>query len=97
MWSSFGSAPEARALKPIPGTRVVFLPQSGEAADVTSANELYEAVIPADADDCPPPEFRGADGYYHTNDLFEKCFDGWTYRGRAGDWIKLLGGFCDTK
>ncbi|EJF57818.1 acetyl-CoA synthetase-like protein [Dichomitus squalens] len=37
------------------------------------------------------------DGYYHSNDLFEPLEDGWIYRGRAGDWIKTLGGFCDTK
>ena len=97
MWSRLGTDAEARALRPIRGARAVFLPQSGEAANVSGEQELYELVVPQDADDCPPAEFCAADGYYHTQDLFEKSFDGWVYRGRAGDWIKVLGGFVDTK
>ncbi|KAH9917682.1 acetyl-CoA synthetase-like protein [Epithele typhae] len=98
MWSRLGSAPADRAMRPIRGTRPVFLPQTAEASSVDAKGvELFECAIPADAEDCPPGDFCGADGFYHTGDLFERRFDGWVYRGRAGDWIRLQRGFCDTK
>lgn len=96
--SRYGNDAADRALRPIPGVSVTFLPQSGDNTSVgVHEGELYEAVVPPGTDDCPPPSLCEADGYYHTGDLFERSFDGWVYRGRAGDWIKILPGFCDTK
>lgn len=94
--SRVGLDPSARLLRPVRGANPAFLPYKDK--DSGSADsDLYEVVVPADADDCPPPSLVAADGYYHSNDIFEKVEDGWVYRGRAGDWIKVLGGFVDTK
>ena len=88
-----GADASSRLLRPIEGANPVFLPyESNE-----SGAQLFEVVVPADADDCPPPTYVREDGYYHTNDLFEKVEDGYVYRGRAGDWIKTVEGFVDTK
>ncbi|CDO77060.1 hypothetical protein BN946_scf184473.g4 [Trametes cinnabarina] len=87
--------PTTRVLRPIPGAEPVFLPYN--ASDDSSGVQLYELVVPSGADCCPPPALCAADGYYHSNDLFERVHDGWVYRGRAGDWIKVVSGFCDTK
>jgi hypothetical protein len=67
---------------------------------------LYELVLPPDAPDGPHESMYDADGWYHTNDLFElveqgkarqgEKGDGWVYRGRANDWIKTNQGFIDT-
>ncbi|KAI8989116.1 acetyl-CoA synthetase-like protein [Trametes punicea] len=88
--------PPSRVLRPIPASSAVFLPRN-TSEDGASGPQLYEVVVPLGADDCPPAEFCEADGYYHTKDLFERVDDGWVYRGRAGDWIKVVSGFCDTK
>ncbi|KAI0720832.1 acetyl-CoA synthetase-like protein [Cerioporus squamosus] len=90
------STTESPILYPIAGANPVFLPHQDQDKSADGV-QLYEVVVPSTADDCPPPEMCGEDGYYHTNDLFEKVGDGWVYRGRGGDWIKILGGFCDTK
>ncbi|OSD01388.1 acetyl-CoA synthetase-like protein [Trametes coccinea BRFM310] len=90
--------PATRVLRPIDGASPVFLPYNASEDGSDGGLQLHELVVPSGADDCPPPEFCGADGYYHTNDLFERVGDsGWVYRGRAGDWIKVVSGFCDTK
>ena len=90
------TSPGSSILRPIPGANPVFLPHQDQDKGAGGV-QLYEVVVPSAADDCPPPEMCGTDGYYHTNDLFEHVEDGWVYRGRGGDWIKILGGFCDTK
>ncbi|KAI0657005.1 acetyl-CoA synthetase-like protein [Cubamyces menziesii] len=94
--SRVGLDPSARLLRPVRGANPAFLPYKDKESGGAEL-DLYEVVVPADADDCPPPHMVAADGYYHTNDIFEKVDDGWIYRGRAGDWIKVLGGFVDTK
>ncbi|KAL1946347.1 hypothetical protein VTO73DRAFT_15474 [Trametes versicolor] len=96
LMSRLGSDASSRLLRPLKGTTSVFIPYSDQEKGAGGL-QLYELVVPSSADDSPPSEFCSDDGYYHTNDLFEKSEDGWIYRGRAGDWIKLLGGFCDTK
>ena len=92
-----GSDASARLLRPLPGANPVFIPYISSEGD--SDARLFECVVPGDADDCPPPAFRGEDGHYHTNDLFELVEEpnGYAYRGRAGDWIKTADGFVDTK
>ncbi|KAI0312670.1 acetyl-CoA synthetase-like protein [Amylostereum chailletii] len=55
--------------------------------------QLFEIVVRPSAPDCPPEPLRGVDGNYHSDDLTDGC----TVGGRAGDWIKLHLGFCDTK
>lgn len=98
MRSGVGSDPSSRLLRPIGGANPEFRPHGDQNNIQGSVGaELYEMVVAPTSDDCPPREFLSEDGYYHTNDLFEKVDDGWVYRGRAGDWIKLLNGFCDTK
>ena len=95
-----GTDAASRLLRPIKAVNPAFLPYTArdDSEDTDGASEnLFEVVVPADADDCPPPAFCGPDGYYHTGDIFQKVDDGWVYRGRAGDWIKVLGGFVDTK
>ncbi|KAI9066826.1 acetyl-CoA synthetase-like protein [Trametes sanguinea] len=90
--------PATRTLRPVDGASPVFLPYDADASEDGSGGlQLYELAVPSGADDCPPPEFCGADGCYHTKDLFERVGDGWVYRGRAGDWVKVVSGFCDTK
>ncbi|KAH9848342.1 acetyl-CoA synthetase-like protein [Lenzites betulinus] len=96
MRSRLGSDASSRLLRPIKGTTSVFIPHSDQDKGA-SGLQLYELVVPAGAADCPPAEFCAPDGFYHTNDLFEKVEDGWVYRGRANDWIKIVIGFCDTK
>ncbi|KAI0367704.1 acetyl-CoA synthetase-like protein [Pilatotrama ljubarskyi] len=96
MRASGGSDAFARLLRPLPGSHVVFLPRNNSEDD-SGGLQLYELVVPSDSDECPPPEFCDTDGYYHTKDLFECVEDGWVYRGRAGDWLKVVPGFCDTK
>ncbi|KAI0676592.1 acetyl-CoA synthetase-like protein [Trametes maxima] len=94
--SRVGLDPSSRLLRPIRGANPAFLPYKEK--DSGSAElDLYELVVPSTVDDCPSPALVAADGYYHSNDIFEKVEDGWVYRGRAGDWIKVLGGFIDTK
>lgn len=93
-----GDGPDAssRLLRPLAGSHVIFLP-GANSEDSSHGPQLYELAVPSGVDECPPAEFCGADGYYHTKDLFERVDDGWVYRGRAGDWIKVVSGFCDTK
>lgn len=90
-----GSGPDAssRLLRPLAGSHAIFLP-GANSEDSSDGPQLYELAVPSGVDECPPAEFCGADGYYHTKDLFERVDD---YRGRAGDWIKVVSGFCDTK
>ncbi|KAI0739172.1 acetyl-CoA synthetase-like protein [Daedaleopsis nitida] len=83
----------SRLMHPIEGTNPVLLPYNTE----EGGPQLFEVVIHADADDCPPPPLIAEDGYYHTKDIFEKIDDGYVYRGRTGDWIKTVDGFVDTK
>ncbi|KAJ7136297.1 putative amp-CoA ligase [Mycena filopes] len=46
----------------------------------------------------PHPSLFADDNLYHTGDLFEEVqFGLYAFRGRTGDWLKTLGGFCDTK
>ncbi len=63
----------------------------------TTYADLYEVVITAEANDYPPPALVAADGFYHSNEIFKKVEHGWVYRSRAGNWMKVLGGFVDTK
>jgi hypothetical protein len=69
---------------------------------------LYEIVVGPTAPDAPPASLFGPDGVWHTLDLFEAVVPppsdgdsgappGWVHRGRAGDWIKVVAGFVDTR
>ncbi|KAL1946336.1 hypothetical protein VTO73DRAFT_15463 [Trametes versicolor] len=94
--ASSGPDSSSHLLRPLAGSHAVFLPNTNS-EDSSDGPQLYELAVPSGVDECPPAEFCGADGYYHTKDLFERVDDGWVYRGRAGDWIKVVSGFCDTK
>jgi hypothetical protein len=62
------------------------------------APRLLEVVLPPGKYDSPHPSLFGQDDLYHTGDLFEEVEPGfYVFRGRTGDWLKTLGGFCDTK
>ena len=65
------TSPGSSILRPIPGANPVFLPFEDHDKSADGV-QLHEVVVPSTADDCPPPEMCGADGYYHTNDLFEQ-------------------------
>ncbi|KAI0764537.1 acetyl-CoA synthetase-like protein [Trametes elegans] len=95
--SRIGTDAASRLLRPVRGANPAFLPYKDTDGGSSPGLELYEIVVPAGADDCPPPALVAPDGYYHTGDIFQKIEDGWVYRGRAGDWIKVLDGFVDTK
>ena len=98
MRSRLGADPSSRLLRPIPSASPTFLPYTSPDGGSLGAGNLFELVLSGDADDCPPPALRAADGYYHTNDIFERVEeDGYVYRGRGGDWIKTAEGFVDTK
>ncbi|KAI0764534.1 acetyl-CoA synthetase-like protein [Trametes elegans] len=88
-----GTDADAHLLRPIDGSTAVFLPREDSFAGV----QLYEVAVPVSSDECPPPEVCGVDGYYHTKDLFSREGDGWVYRGRADDWLKVGPGLCDSK
>lgn len=95
--SSIGHTPADRLLRITPGSSAHFIPYLSASSD---ALQLFELVLPADAPDGPAPEMYAADGWYHTDDLFERAgdsmSDGWTYRGRSGDWIRTAHGFVDA-
>jgi acyl-CoA synthetase (AMP-forming)/AMP-acid ligase II len=62
------------------------------------SGRLFEMVTMLGELDSPHPSFCGGDGVYHTGDLFEEVAQGlYTFRGRSGDWIKTMSGFCDAK
>lgn len=102
---STGATSSTRMLRPCDGACPIFVPYISSATE--SANELrpvlYEIVVAAEAPDAPPASLFGSDGFWHTGDLFEKVHPddggppGWIHRGRAGDWIKIVPGFVDTK
>ncbi|EIN06468.1 acetyl-CoA synthetase-like protein [Punctularia strigosozonata HHB-11173 SS5] len=102
MISNIGYGPSASLLRIIPGTFAQMIPYQGGSEDIP----LYELVLPTEAPDGPHESMYSADGWYHTNDLFElvekgtsqsgENGDGYAYRGRANDWIKTNQGFIDT-
>ncbi|KAI0312049.1 acetyl-CoA synthetase-like protein [Amylostereum chailletii] len=96
--SGTGTGLSDRLLRPIPGANPEFMPYEHLEDPSSGDRKLYEIVMRPPAPDCPPEVLRSADGIFHTNDLFEQVEEGgWVYRGRAGDWIKVVDGFCDTK
>ncbi|KAF7336547.1 putative amp-CoA ligase [Mycena sanguinolenta] len=99
MTSVIGSSPADRLLRIIPGSTAKMVPYApmndGSGPD---ASRLLEVVLPPGENDSPHPSLFGKDNLYHTGDLFEEMEPGlYAFRGRSGDWLKTLGGFCDTK
>ncbi|KAJ4128895.1 hypothetical protein NW768_007417 [Fusarium equiseti] len=69
----------------------------GEA--LPGSDQLFQLIIPADADDCPHPSLRNKlDGKFHTGDVFHRVGnDQYVYKGRVDDTIKMqLGQACDA-
>lgn len=111
MLSVGGRGADAPLLQVIEGTTYSFVPVTpAPATDASSepkseteyadANQrLLELVILSDSGDCPHPSLRGADGHYHTGDLFLEVAPGrYVSRGRDDDWIKSSTALrCDTK
>jgi acyl-CoA synthetase (AMP-forming)/AMP-acid ligase II len=63
-----------------------------------NSGRLFEIVTVIGEPDSPHPLLCDGDGVYHTGDLFEEVAQGlYTFRGRSGDWIKTMSGFCDAK
>ncbi|GJJ14467.1 hypothetical protein Clacol_008731 [Clathrus columnatus] len=85
----------------LPGFVYEFIDQDAEAEIKTknANNRLVEAIVPSSSLDCPYPTFRDPiDGHFHTRDLFEEVEpNGFTYRGRLDDMIKMSKGQkCST-
>jgi len=60
----------------------------------SSQAQLYEAVVSASSPEAPHHTFIRADGYYHTDDLFDQPAPGlYRWRGRTGDFIKQTEGY----
>ncbi|GJE85768.1 acyl--CoA ligase [Phanerochaete sordida] len=101
-----GNGPDARWLRPIPGTDYGFFPIADGTEGDAPANanaQLCELVILAQSGDCPDAALRAADGHYHTGDLFQAApgpagAGAWVARGRNDDWIKSENSLrCDTR
>ncbi|KAI0721294.1 acetyl-CoA synthetase-like protein [Cerioporus squamosus] len=103
----------AMMLSVIEGTAYSFVPvtpapaadadaPAGPEAETVYADanrRLLELVILSHSGDCPHPSLRGADGHYHTGDLFLEVAPGrYVSRGRDDDWIKSSTALrCDTR
>ncbi|KAH9899171.1 acetyl-CoA synthetase-like protein [Cubamyces lactineus] len=98
-----GGGKPSPALRPIEGTKYVFVPieeSSGDESEYQNANaRLLELVILAESGDCPDKAIRAADGHHHTGDLFVEVAPGeYVNRGRGDDWIKSENCLrCDTR
>lgn len=104
LMSGNGQDDSARLLSPpsIDGFKYLFLPIAPETkleSENAPSIRLLEMVVHADSRDCPDPSLRGADGHFHTGDLFEEVQPGrFADRGRDDDWIKSGNALkCDTK
>ncbi|KAJ7171029.1 putative amp-CoA ligase [Mycena filopes] len=96
MTTVIGNAPDDRLLRLLPGVSAKFIPYYD--TDAKKKSELLEMVLPPDAPDSPHPSLFSSDQLYHTKDLFEEVKPGlYRFRGRAGDMLKIVYGFCDTK
>ncbi|KAH9847385.1 acetyl-CoA synthetase-like protein [Lenzites betulinus] len=100
-----GRGTDAAYLQPIEGTSYGFFPitpaqnTESETGYEDANQQLLELVILSDSGDCPHPSLRGADGHYHTGDLFLAVAPGqYVPRGRDDDWIKSENSLrCDTR
>ncbi|KAI0830645.1 acetyl-CoA synthetase-like protein [Trametes gibbosa] len=100
-----GRGTDASYLHPIEGTAYGFFPiapaqETESETGYEDANQrLLELVILSHSGDCPHPSLRGADGHYHTGDLFLEVAPGrYVSRGRDDDWIKSENSLrCDTR
>ncbi|CEI62071.1 hypothetical protein FVEN_g3104 [Fusarium venenatum] len=82
-------------LSPLPESGCQFIPLS----ESTSSPQLFELLVPAEADDCPHPSLRNKDdGMFHTGDIFEQVdANQYVYKGRIDDRIKMqLALVCDA-
>ena len=92
-------------LQPLHGMSYGFFPIASQSeagtsqAEHTSATPLLELVILSESPDCPDSSLRGADGHFHTGDLFQEVNTGYYLsKGRDDDWIKSENSLrCDTK
>ncbi|KAI5794970.1 acetyl-CoA synthetase-like protein [Pyronema domesticum] len=53
-----------------------------------------ELVVKKESVDCTPVELRDERGDYWTGDLFERLDEGWRFRGRDDDLMKMANGLC---
>jgi hypothetical protein len=97
-----GRGQDASWVRPLDGVSYRFLP-IGPVTPTESGHQsnarMLELVILAESDDCPDTSLRGADGHFHTGDLFQEPRPGhYVFRGRNDDWIKSENSLrCDTK
>ncbi|KAF9774264.1 hypothetical protein IL306_007754 [Fusarium sp. DS 682] len=87
---------DSQYLTPFPESGCEFIPL-GE--NSSASDQLFELVVPADADDCPHPSLRNKDdGKFHTGDLFQRVgTHQYVYKGRVDDRIKMqLSLVCDA-
>lgn len=89
MTTTIGRSPSHHLFRLIPDVSADIIP--------AAQGQLLEVVVHAGNSESPHPSLCSPDGLFHTGDLFEEIEPGgYLYRGRSGDWIKTLGGFCDA-
>ncbi|KAJ3506197.1 hypothetical protein NLJ89_g7003 [Agrocybe chaxingu] len=100
MTSQIGTKAIDRLLSLMPGLDApALIPcQLSSNSDGDTDTKLFEMVARPGKKDSPHPSlFKSPDGIYHTEDVLEEVKPGlYRFRGRKGDWIKTLPGFCDA-
>lgn len=98
MMTNCGNSATDRYLRMIPNTSAELIP-STDLGDAESEDRRFlEMIVHPGNVDSPHTSLLSPDGILHTGDLFEEVEPGlYLFRGRSGDWVKTLGGFCDAK
>ncbi|CAA7266896.1 unnamed protein product [Cyclocybe aegerita] len=100
MTSQIGTEATDRLLSLMPGLDApALIPcQLSSSSEGDTDTKLFEMVARPGKKDSPHPSlFKSPDGLYHTEDVLEEITPGlYRFRGRKGDWIKTLPGFCDA-
>lgn len=100
MTSVLGSDASSSLLRMIPGVEsATLIPCTPLVSAFKGEGELFEVVCYQGKKDSPHSSlFHTPDGVFHTDDIFEQVSPGlYRFRGRKGDWIKTLNGFCDAQ
>ncbi|KAF9461626.1 acetyl-CoA synthetase-like protein [Collybia nuda] len=98
MMTRCGNAKGDRYLRMIPDTSAEMIPSTDIHDAGNGGRRFLEIVVRSGYMDSPHPSLISPDGFYHTGDLFEEVEpELYLFRGRGGDWVKSLGGFCDAK
>ncbi|KAH7141672.1 acetyl-CoA synthetase-like protein [Dactylonectria macrodidyma] len=101
MQSIGGQGPEARFLRPFPGTKYNFTPISNSSGTENGLDgQLLELVVLSKSPDCPHHTLRDEEtGDFNTGDLFTEVAPGhYLSKGRNDDWMKMKTSLrCDSR